>query len=340
MTSFPSNRFLKSVMGIAVIAATLLIAACGSTSGGSSSTSNSLTACKATVADLTIGAGGTSTATKTGDYGGKTFNIDGSTALQPLVAAAAKTFNSVNNVTINVGVGGSTTGLTHVDQGSTAVGMSDIFPADSSKTSSITDLTDHRVAVVAFTLIVSDDIKDKVQNLTTQQIKDIFTGKDTNWSDLNGPTEAINVINRTAGSGTRVTFEKYVLGTSDYTNPNATVQDSSGAAVQAVKSGQGAISYVSTGFVIDPANAGANPICIDGSAASVTNINSGKYKFWGYEHMYTKGTVDPAIQAFIDFIGNPSSDFQKMDLPRLGFITVGDLTQAAKDTHPLPAGSQ
>ena len=269
---------------------------------------------------------------------GKTLQIDGSSALQPFFQAASKYFDKGMGTNTSAVANGSGNGLKDVESGSVKIGMSDFFAQESGTPTAFTDLVDHRVAVVAFTLVVSKDLKDSVWNLTTQQIKDIYTGKITNWAQIGGPNEAITVVNRPLASGTRATFRKYILGGIQENAGMTLQQDTTGAVATAINNGQGAIGYVATGFVLDPQFSDIYPICIDGYGATAANINSGKYLYWSYEHAYTKGTPakNSVEQAFLDYVVRP--DVQASILPTLGYLQVDQLTPVALATHPLPEG--
>ncbi len=112
----------------AVIAASLLVAACGTpTTPASGNNSNpSLTACTVTADQLVTGTGGTGTATKTSGISGK-LTVDGSSALQPLVQAAAAEFDQANGTQTSVSAGGSGKGLADAASGAVQIGMSDVF---------------------------------------------------------------------------------------------------------------------------------------------------------------------------------------------------------------------
>jgi phosphate transport system substrate-binding protein len=317
----------------------LPVAACTSSStGGGSST---LTACHVTASDLTVPGSGRSSAPALPPG---TLNIDGSTALAPLIQQAAKNVsaNSANSkVTINITPNGSGTGLNDVENGAVQIGMSDVFAQEkATATTSYSDLVDNQVAVVPFTLVVSQDISSQVENLTTKQIKDIYAGNITNWSQVGGPNEPITVVVRTKTSGTRATFDKFVVNDVKQINDepaDAQTADSTGELVTDISNSHGAIGYTGSSFVLNHAQSGQIfPICIDGFGATRTNINSGKYTFWNIEHAYTKGTPASGslTDAFLQYI--KSSAFQNEDLASLGFLKVDELSSTAVATHPTP----
>src|SRR5258708_19595554 len=181
------------LFGVAV-AISLIISACGGTTTGSGSTPTP--------------AATASTLGTPGSYNcisGST-TASGSTALAPLVKAVAQKYEArCTSATITVNLGGSKTGLANVEAGSVDIGDSDV-PANPSTQS---DLVDHQVAVVVFGIIVNKDVT--VPNITTAQIKEIYSGKVTNWSQVGGPSLPIVVVSRPASSGTRATFQKYIL---------------------------------------------------------------------------------------------------------------------------------
>jgi phosphate transport system substrate-binding protein len=328
------------VLGAFAIVLAFSASACTSPS----SASDTLTACHVTASDLTVPGGGKSAAPTlpAGDL-----NIDGSTALAPLFQRAAGNVaaNSANGkVSVNITPNGSGTGLHDVENGTVQIGLSDVYAQErASATANYSDLMDNQVAVAPFTLVVSQDISPQVKNLTTQQIKDIYSGNITNWSQVGGPNQPITVVVRTKTSGTRATFDKFVVDDVKQLNDEpalAQTADTTGELVTDISHSHGAIGYTGTSFVLDQAQASKSfPICIDGYAATKDNINSGKYKFWNIEHAYTKGMPDSGslTGAFVRYI--TSADFQDKDLASLGFLKVTDLSSAAKATHPAPASA-
>lgn len=266
----------------------VLLAGCGSGSGASKDSS---------------GAGKTDTAKIT---------AVGSTALQPLVDAAQESYTQEHpEVQISVQGGGSGTGLSQVENGSVQIGNSDVF-AEEKDGVDASKLVDHKVAVVGFVPVVNKDVG--VKDITKQQLIDIFTGKLKNWKELGGKDEAIQVVNRASGSGTRATFEKWGL---DGKEPiQSQEQDSSGTVKKIVAQTPGAISYLALSYVDDSLQA----LDLDGVKATDKNITTNKWPIWSYEHMYTKGKPDKALADFLKYM--TTDKIQNGPVKELGYLPI------------------
>ena len=333
-----SSLGAKAAFG-AVIVSSLIVAACGTPSGTTSggTTNASLEACKVAASDLAPTTTSAGSATATAGLSGQKIAADGSSALQPLVKQAAAEFDKANNTISTINAGGSGQGLKDVAAGAVQIGMSDVFASAKLTAAQAATLTDHQVGAVVFTLVVSNDLNGKVNNLTTQEIQDIYTGVDTNWSQIGGPNEAITVVNRPATSGTRSTFDKYVLQGKQENTGSTLTQDNTGAVAQAVSQTPGSIGYVSIGFAASSQYSGqVTPICIDGSKAVAADVNSGKYNFWGIEHAYTKGAATGAAKALLQYL--ESSQVQKNDLLALSYLPISSVSASAITAH-TPSGA-
>ena len=246
--------------------------------------------------------------------GNKQVTAGGSTALQPMVEHASMSYMKQNpDEIIMVQGGGSGVGLAQVAAGSFQIGNSDIFAEEKSGIA-VDKIIDHKVAVIGFAPISNKKLK--VKNLSQQELIDIFTGKITNWKEVGGQDQKITVIGRTAGSGTRVNFDKYALNGA--TEVNGPTQDASGSVVQLVGQTPGAISYVAFSYTDKP---GVKAVNVDGVAPTYDNVKTNAWKIWSYEHMYTNKSRKNTIEnKFIEYVQN-----DKKTLEQLGYIRVSEM---------------
>ncbi len=253
-------------------------------------------------------------------------SVAGSTALAPLVTAVSKDYQvKCSSAAITVGLGGSGTGLNEAEAGSIQIGNSDIF-----KKSNQSDLVDHQVAVVIFTMIINPKVTG-VTSLTTAQIKGIYSGSITNWKQVGGPDLKVVVVSRPSSSGTRATFQQYILGGPETASGQTLTSDSTGTVVKAIGQTDGAIGYAASHAAQQAQTGGTVKIVnIDGNAPSHSLVESNTYKFWNIEHMYTKGKPTQLAQALIDYMA--SSDGQK-EANTLDFILTSQMSSSAIQAH-------
>ncbi|MEK4509836.1 phosphate ABC transporter substrate-binding protein [Paenibacillus sp. FSL K6-2524] len=300
----------KSLMLVLTLILTFTLAACGQNNDAKNTTESN---------------GGTASGnTNGGELSGSILAV-GSSALQPLVDQASQKFMDLNpKVSIQVQGGGSGTGLTQVSGGQADIGNSDVFAEEKLEATPAAELVDHQVAVVAMAAVVNPDLN--IDNLTKDQLVQIFTGAVTNWNEVGGPDQAIQIINRPSSSGTRATFEKYALGTKTEDLKGAIQEDSSGTVKKLVKETPGAIGYLALSYLDDS----IKTVKYDGVEANVDNVANGSYPVWAYEHMYTKGEANEVVTAFLDFI--KSDEVQNADVVELGYIPVSKM-QVTRDVE-------
>ena len=153
---------------------------------------------------------------------GKTsITLAGSTAFQPFAEKLAEQYMmSHPNVNLTVQGGGSEVGIQSANSGAAQIGMADLvtLPPEAK------DLTATVVAKDGIAVVVNP--KNQILKLTTDQVRDIFNGKITNWKEVGGIDATITVVSREAGSGTRSSFEQIVKNIS--LKKDALIQDSNG----------------------------------------------------------------------------------------------------------------
>lgn len=246
--------------------------------------------------------------------------VVGSSALQPLTEAVMKEYRTTNpHTSITVQGGGSGTGLSQVQAGAVNIGSSDIF-AEQKDGIDKQKLRDHIVAVSGIVPIVNRDLG--IKDLSLAQLRQIYTGQVSNWRQLGGPDLSITVINRAAGSGTRVAFEQVAL--KGQRSINAQEQDSNGTVKEIVARTPGAISYISAAYLSPQ----VQPLKIAGVAATAKNITTNRWPLWSYEHMYTQQTSTKATQQFINYM--QSKQVQQTLVKQAHYVNIHDM-QVQKD---------
>ena len=213
------------------------------------------------------------------------------------------------DVTVTTEYTGSSAGIESLTQGSIDIGNASRELKDGEKEKGVKE---NVVAIDGIAVIT--DKENATKDLTTEQLAAIYTGEISNWKDRGGNDEAIVVIGREAGSGTRSAFEE-LLKIEDACQ-YAQELDSTGAVLAKVASTPGAIGYVSLDVVDDTVNA----VSLNGVPALEENILAGKYLLSRPFVMATMGEVseqNELVKTWFEFI---SSDEGKSIISDLGLI--------------------
>ena len=222
-----------------------------------------------------------------------TVSTNGSSSMEKVIGVLSEQFmNDNEDVTVTYDPTGSGTGIESVSNGTCDIGLSSRNLKDTE-----TGLTATTVALDGIAIIVNKDCG--VDDLTVEQIADIFTGKITNWSEVGGSDLSISCIGRESGSGTRDGFES-VTGTSDACVLEQELT-STGAVISAVSSNKNAIGYASPSAVEN--QDGIKVLTVGGVECSEETILDGTYTIQRPFVLVTKdGTeLSDAAQAFFDF---------------------------------------
>ena len=227
-----------------------------------------------------------------GKYKGS-IEIVGSTTLLPVTQAAAEEYMRENpTIRVSVQGGGSSAGIEAAAMGAADIGMS----SRELKGDEVNlGLIKHPVAIDAIAIIVNP--QNPVDDLSSEEVKKIFSGKIRNWKELGGPDIDIIVVNRDEASGTREAFSKLLMKDTEFTK-RAVVQPGSGQVRAIVEGTPGAIGYLSLGYVTDSVKA----VSLDGVKPSLESLKSGEYKLQRKLYYLTKGKPGKLAQDFIDYV--------------------------------------
>jgi len=244
--------------------------------------------------------------------------INGSSALLPLTLQAANEFKKLHpKVKISASAAGSITGPQSVRKGIADIGAVDWDASqDVPGFKKFDGQIAHKVAIIPFAAVVNKNVK--VDDLSTKQLQDIFSGKVTNWKDVGGDDADIIVVNRAFGSGTRVNFQMKALQGTDFISKGNNYKEvkSSGDMKTAVETTPNAIGYIDLVYVTSNMKA----MKINKVAPTEANVVNGTYKVWGYGYYMTKGEPNEVTKAFIEYI--QSAKFQNGSLKKLKFIPI------------------
>lgn len=222
-------------------------------------------------------------------------STNGSTSMEKVIGILSEQFMEDNSdVTITYDATGSGTGIEAVSNGTCDIGLSSRALKDVETEKGLVATT---VALDGIAIIVNADCP--VDDLTVEQIADIFTGKITSWEDFGGKGD-IACIGREAGSGTRDGFESIT----DTKDACVLAQEltSTGAVIAAVKSSANAIGYASLSAV--EGQEGIKVLTVNGVECTAENVLNGTYVVQRPFNLVTMDGVDlsEAAKAFFDYM--------------------------------------
>lgn len=255
--------------------------------------------------------GSDAAASGSGDVSG-TVALNGSTSMEKLVNGLKEGIvETYPNLQLEPQFTGSSAGVEAVTNGTADIGDVSRALTDEEKAGG---LVENIVALDGIAVVT--DTANTATNLTTQQLKDIYTGKITNWSEVGGADQNIVVIGRESGSGTRDAFEE-ILDIADQCDLAQTLNET-GAVAAAVQSTPGAIGYIS----LDALNDKVKALQLDGVAPSEETVKDGSYTLQRPFVMATKGEISEQsaqVQAVFEFI---NSDAGQEVISSVGLVSA------------------
>jgi phosphate transport system substrate-binding protein len=259
-------------------------------------------------------------------FAGSSIVIKGSTTVLPIAQGTLEAFMKKHpDVQISLSGGGSGEGIKALIDKTTDIATSSREikkeEIDLAKTKNVNPVA-NVVANDAIVPVVNP--KNKVKNLSIDQLSQIYQGKITNWKEVGGEDLKIVVISRDSSSGTFESWDHFVMKKAKVA-PQAQMLASNGAIVTAVAKNRYAIGYLGIGYV----NKSLKPLQVNGITASVATALSKEYPFSRELYMYTDGEPKGDVAKYIAFV--KSAEGQKI-VVKEGFVPLVDAKKAGK-TH-------
>ena len=274
---------MKRIMSIALcLVLALSLAACGQTAAPAATTAPAASAAPApaTEAPAAVKLSGT-------------VATDGSTSMEKVIGALGEAFMEANpDTTFTYNPTGSGSGIQAVQEGRCDIGLSSRALKDAEKEAGLTETV---LAYDGIAMIVNP--ANPVEDLSLEQIADIYTGKITNWSEVGGNDSQIVLIGREAGSGTRGGFEE-IVGVVDACQYRQELS-STGDVITTVAQNPDAIGYASLAAVKDTVKA----LKVAGVTPTEATVKDGTYTIQRPFVLTTKTgeKLNDVAQAFFDY---------------------------------------
>ncbi len=216
----------------------------------------------------------------------------GSTTVQPLADRLSQIFQGQHpDVQFSIAAGGSTVGIQAIHDGTVDIGMA----SRHLKPEEATGIEQHQIAWDVLAVVVHPS--NPVQNLSSEQLRDIYLGHIVNWREVGGADLPIVVVARDQNSGTRGAFDELVLGKQEPAVPGLIKALTAGDMAAAVAGEAGAIGYVGFGN-IEPT---LKVIAIDDVLPTEQNARSGSYKLMRPLLLLTGPLTQPLALQFVEF---------------------------------------
>ena len=224
---------------------------------------------------------------------------EGSTTVLPIAQKAAEVYMDKNSgANISVRGGGSGVGIASLLDKNCDIANSSRSIKDTELDKAVTNGVDATANIVAMDgLAVIVNPANSISKLSKKQVRDIFMGNISNWSQLGGSNEKIVAVSRDTSSGTFEAFTTLVLD-GKKTRSDALMQASNQAVATTVAGTPGAIGYVGLGFISSSVKA----LELDGVMPSRETVISGTYPVTRPLFMYTNGKPKGLVKGYIDFI--------------------------------------
>lgn len=234
-----------------------------------------------------------------------------------LVPQLAEQFKSQNpGTTFDIAAEGSTTGIAAIIDGTAQIGMASRRAKPAEVSAAAGKGVNMKPTIVAYDgIAVIVNANNPIKGLTKKQVEQIFTGEVTDWSAVGGTGGKISIYTRNTSSGTYSDFKELAMKKRDYAGSSQKMAGNEQIASEVGKNPNG-IGYV--GLAYDKAP-GVKALPIDGTAPSVSAVQSKSYPYARPTFYYTNGEPSGVAKQFVDF--TLGSGGQKI-VSQVGFVPI------------------
>ncbi len=259
-----------------------------------------------------------------------TIENKGSDTIVNLALAWAEEYQKINpDVRLSVTGGGSGTGIASLINGTVDIANASRRMKIEEKENAIANGSDPVEFVIARDAIaIIVNLENPVNDLTLQQLSDIYSGKINNWQELGGENRPVVRLSRETNSGTHVYFLEQVIRLGEKNNktlfsPDTLLLPSSEGIGAEIRQNPNAIGYDGLGYVTDEMKViGISALDrVEYILPSSATVNNGKYPIARDLYMYTNGTPTGAIADYLDWI---FSEQAQRIVTELGFVPISD----------------
>ena len=243
--------------------------------------------------------------------------IKGSTTILPIAQRMAEEFELYcENLKVDVSGGGSAEGITALIMGEADIATSSAFiNSEELKLAREKDVypVPFRIANDCILPVVHNS--NPMKNISSGDLRKIYSGEITNWKQLDGPDLAIDVISRNTSSGTYEVWADVIMNNQAVATERP-LKQSNAEVVRAVSENPGAIGYIGLGYL----NASVKPLRVDGVIGSQQTLLDGSYLINRPLFMFTNGWPEGRTLEFINFVLD--SDRGQIMIEEAGYIPL------------------
>lgn len=244
--------------------------------------------------------------------------INGSTTVLPVMQKAGESFMAAHpDIKLNISGGGSGNGIKALLEGQCQIAMSSRDMKDNEiKAAEAKGIHPVRTAIAVDAIVPIVNPSNSVKSITNAQLRDIYSGKITNWKELGGKDAKIVVISRDSSSGTFECWNELIMG-KERVMPAALMQASNGAVVQTVSKNPSAIGYIGLGYL----NNSVHGLSVDSKQPTAENARTKTWPIARKLYIYTNGNPEGDIRKLADYLLDGTKG--QKDVAAVGYIPLG-----------------